>query len=474
MRIDVVPCIVGCLVASLFGLPDSPRAAADDEPPTEVGILLGAGFVDSDVAGYDSGSGEIGPVLGVRAARRFGRSIVWFADSFTSRYDTTRAPGKVEGNATRTGLEYLFPSTTRARWFVSAAAGVFEADYEIPIDFDRPLVSVGFGKRRSLASPGSFRWEVRVDRVLGEDGIEGRDVVNAQALVGWSLGLRFRRQTVDTDADGVVDQADQCAGTPSGAVVDSSGCPIDTDRDGVWDGQDQCPETPRNVRVDASGCFTDEDGDGIADGIDRCATTPRGAVVDSRGCPMDSDGDGVPDGVDLCPDTPRDVMVGMSGCTLDTDGDGVPNGRDRCLDTPKGTPVDEIGCPAAAPRKPKSEALFSDSKNTLILEGVSFRLNRAELTPESLVVLDRIAASLADWPEVRVEVGGHTDSSGSDALNQRLSEARAEAVRAYLLRAGVAASRLEARGYGETRPIDDNGTADGRARNRRVEFTKVE
>ena len=413
-------------------------------------------------------------MLGVRAAHRFGRSIVWFADSFTSRYDTTRAPGKVEGNATRTGIEYLFPSATRARWFASVAGGIFEADYEIAIDFDRPLASVGFGQRRTLASPGSFRWEVRVDRVLGEDGIDGLDVVNAQALVGWSVGLRLRRTPADADIDGVVDREDQCSGTPFGAVVDGSGCPIDSDRDGVWDGPDRCPDTPRGARVGASGCPTDEDIDGVPDGIDRCAATPRGSKVDARGCPMDGDGDGVSDGVDQCPDTPRDVMVDMRGCTLDTDGDGVPNGRDRCLDTPRGAPVDEIGCPLPAPPKPKSEALFSGSRKTLVLEGVNFRFDRAELTPESLVLLDRAAASLADWPEVRVEIGGHTDSSGGDVQNQRLSEARAEAVRAYLVRAGVAASRLEVRGYGETRPIAENGSEEGRARNRRVELTKLE
>ncbi|HET7498182.1 MAG TPA: OmpA family protein, partial [Candidatus Eisenbacteria bacterium] len=108
------------------------------------------------------------------------------------------------------------------------------------------------------------------------------------------------------------------------------------------------------------------------------------------------------------------------------------------------------------------------------LEGVNFITDSAELTPESKATLDRTAASLARWPEVRVEVGGHTDSMADDAYNMQLSQRRAETVRAYLIRAGISARRLEAKGYGETRPIAPNDTEAGRAKNRRVELTRID
>jgi OOP family OmpA-OmpF porin len=107
------------------------------------------------------------------------------------------------------------------------------------------------------------------------------------------------------------------------------------------------------------------------------------------------------------------------------------------------------------------------------LEGVNFEFDRAKLLPESYVVLDRVVASLKDLPEIRVEVGGHTDSKGSDEYNRSLSDRRARAVRDYLISKGISASRLESMGYGESDPITSNDTDAGRARNRRVELTKL-
>ena len=191
----------------------------------------------------------------------------------------------------------------------------------------------------------------------------------------------------------------------------------------------------------------------------------RSPKPDSGG---DRDGDGVRDADDACPDTPAGARVDARGCPIDSDGDGVFDGIDRCPDTPPGTKVDAWGCPL------KRKALFEEKKKTLVLEGVNFRFDSAELTNESSAILDDVAASLKDWPEVRVEVGGHTDSMGEDAYNQSLSERRAGAVRDYLISKGIAADRLTARGYGESQPISDNATAEGRAKNRRVELTKLD
>src|SRR2546427_4253723 len=120
----------------------------------------------------------------------------------------------------------------------------------------------------------------------------------------------------------------------------------------------------------------------------------------------DSDGDGVPDDKDDCPNTPKGAYVDAHGCPHDSDGDGVWDGIDQSPNTPKGTPVDSKGCP--------KKVLFTPEKKKLILEGVNFEFDSAKLTPGSFAVLDRVAASLNDWPEIRVEVGGHTDSNGSD------------------------------------------------------------
>ena len=218
----------------------------------------------------------------------------------------------------------------------------------------------------------------------------------------------------------------------------------------------------KNVDVDR-----DSDGDGVPDRVDECANTPHGARVDARGCPIDSDGDGVYDGLDQCPGTPKGAIVDARGCPIDSDGDGVPDGLDKCPGTPAGTKVDKDGCPV-------KKALFEPGKKTLVLEGVNFALNSADLTPESYQILDRVVTGLNDWPEVRVEIGGHTDSTGEDAYNMGLSQRRAESVRSYLVSKGVKASRLEAKGYGETKPVASNDTNEGRAKNRRVELKKLD
>ncbi len=251
----------------------------------------------------------------------------------------------------------------------------------------------------------------------------------------------------------------------------------DADGDGVPDRRDRCPDTPRGVRVDAHGCPLDSDGDGVPDHQDECPDTPAGVRVDARGCPLDSDGDGVPDHLDRCPGTPAGVKVDAHGCPLDSDGDGVPDHLDRCPDTPAGALVNEEGCPPPPPRPepaPAAELIEIKPGEDLVLEGVNFKTGSAELTPESNALLDRVARSLLANPEVTVEVRGHTDSVGAAEANRSLSQRRAVSVRDYLVAQGVTPQRLTAVGYGEDRPIADNASAEGRARNRRVELHRTD
>ncbi len=240
--------------------------------------------------------------------------------------------------------------------------------------------------------------------------------------------------------------------------------PKDSDSDGVPDSLDKCPGTPLGDKVDANGCSLpkDSDGDGVIDAQDQCPNTPPRVKVDATGCPIDSDGDGVPDAIDKCPNTPAGDTVDASGCTVmkDADGDGVPDDRDRCPRTPAGMRVDALGCPV----------LFSGPSRAFVLQGVTFQTGSASLTGTSVATLDQVAASLKAHPELRVQIAGYTDDQGTLAANRRLSQARADAVRGYLIRRGVAAAQLTARGYGSANPLDSNSTAAGRARNRRVEL----
>jgi len=151
------------------------------------------------------------------------------------------------------------------------------------------------------------------------------------------------------------------------------------------------------------------------------------------------------------------VVVAPVTIVKDDDKDGINNTADKCPATPSGVSVDESGCPA-----------FSGG-----LKGVKFESGSARLTPASQTILDAAATELSRYPDLSIEIGAYTDDRGSDALNQNLSQKRAESVRSYLLGKGIAADKLTAKGYGEASPIASNDTAEGRAENRRVEFVIV-
>lgn len=268
---------------------------------------------------------------------------------------------------------------------------------------------------------------------------------------------------LDTDADGVADYLDTCAATPAGVKVDVAGCPLDADQDGVADYLDKCPETPAGVKVDAAGCPLDTDRDGVADFLDKCPDTTPGTKVDATGCSIDADSDGVADADDRCPATPVGIKVDATGCPVDTDGDGVADDKDKCPATAKGTPVDAVGC----------TLLFTPTRKSITLQGVTFEPTMATLLPESYAVLNKVAEILAANPGVRVSVEGYTDNKGPAMANRKLSQQRAESVRNYLISKGVAAENVTARGFGPAKPVADNGSEAGRAQNRRVELRQV-
>ena len=171
----------------------------------------------------------------------------------------------------------------------------------------------------------------------------------------------------------------------------------------------------------------------------------------------------------------------------DADNDGVIDERDQCPDTPANSLVNNVGCtPEAVPAPaPVSTAPAFDTSeqptletakagDIIVLSGVTFEFNRAVLQSNARIILDGVAKQLLARPELKIEIGGHTDSKGSETYNQRLSDQRAESVKVYLEQQGVETQRLSSQGYGESQPVDSNETDAGRERNRRVEMKVLE
>lgn len=194
----------------------------------------------------------------------------------------------------------------------------------------------------------------------------------------------------------------------------------------------------------------DSDKDGVYDDRDKCPGTPAGRKVNADGCEFDRDGDGIVDGDDACPDVPAKTA------------NGCPPPPPAPAPAPVVTPAP---APAPAPVPAPAAAIVP-----LVLHGVTFDNDQAVLRPDATAVLDRAVLVLQQWGDVKVEVAGHADSRSTDEYNMGLSQRRAEAVRDYLVAKGIAADRLSAQGYGESRPIASNETEEGRAQNRRVEL----
>ena len=263
-------------------------------------------------------------------------------------------------------------------------------------------------------------------------------------------GIAVKFGGTDTDGDGIYDKDDAC---PEVAGLEAfNGCP-DADGDGIEDSKDSCPNEAGSKEM--NGC-PDADGDGVADKDDACPNEAGLAAL--GGCP-DADGDGVADKDDECPNEagPAD----NKGCPwADKDGDGVLDKDDACPDV-AGT-VANKGCPEVTAEVQKQ---LNDYAKTIL-----FDTGKASLKPESTSVFVDIIRILAEYPTAKFTVEGHTDSVGSEKLNQSLSEKRANSVRDFLIAEGIAADRLSAIGYGESKPIASNNTRSGRAQNRRTEI----
>ena len=266
-------------------------------------------------------------------------------------------------------------------------------------------------------------------------------------------GISIKFGGTDTDGDGIYDKDDAC---PEVAGLEAfNGCP-DSDGDGIEDAKDSCPNEAGSKEL--NGC-PDSDGDGVADKDDACPSTP--GLASLAGCP-DADGDGVADKDDACPNEAGPAA--NKGCPWpDTDGDGVLDKDDQCPEV-AGT-VANNGCPEVTEEVQKQ---LNDYARTIL-----FDTGKSSIKAESTSVMVDIIQILNEYPTAKFTVEGHTDSVGGESTNQKLSEARANAVRDFLIDKGIGADRLTAIGYGEAKPIATNNTRAGRAQNRRVEINLI-
>lgn len=283
----------------------------------------------------------------------------------------------------------------------------------------------------------------------------------------------------DKDGDGVADEKDKCPDVAG--IAELNGCP-DSDKDGVIDIEDECPDVagPKELK----GC-PDTDGDGILDKNDECPTEKGVAAL--NGCP-DRDGDGVADKVDACPDVAGDKA--HAGCP-DTDGDGLYDNEDKCP-REKG-PRENMGCPwpdtdgdgvlDKDDECPKVKGLAEnkgcpklDKKEEATLnyafKNLEFETGKDVIRTKSYASLNSLATLLKD-KGYGLRIDGHTDNVGKPEMNMDLSRRRAEAVKKYLANKGANADKMVTNGYGDTKPIADNKTAEGRQRNRRVEMSII-
>lgn len=341
--------------------------------------------------------------------------------------------------------------------------------YQVPIvaGFDIPL-SEGAALELKAVYNRSFS-----DDLDGNTTIDNRD--HDDFLIA-SVGLKFRLSGAkDSDNDGVKDKEDACINIPG--PLATNGCP-DKDQDGIIDSEDLCPETAGTASN--RGC-ADSDGDSIVDFEDACPNIA--GLAEFQGC-SDSDGDKIPDGEDLCPDVKGTSAT--DGCP-DDDGDGIKNSVDLCPafagtsefggcpDSDNDGIIDkEDDCPALKGIKPNKGCPEVDAevrkKIDVIFQNLLFATNSANIDPTSLDDLDELVNIMSEDEALRLSIEGHTDSRGDNAYNLELSSLRAQAVKQYLVNGGISGDRIKAVGYGETRPLASNDTAQGRLKNRRVEL----
>jgi len=337
------------------------------------------------------------------------------------------------------------------------------------------------------------------------DLLDGKEASSDDAFITGTAGLTFyRRGNQDPDNDGLSNKDEKMLGTnPKAADSDGDGLKdgeevntyktdalkADSDADGLNDRDEIMTHktNPNKSDSDSDGLAdgaelnthktdalkADTDGDGLSDG-DEVNSTKTNATM------ADTDGDGLKDG-DEVKSYKTDALKADSDNDTLKDGDEIVKHKTNPLkaDTDDGSVDDATEVrngtnPVLAEDDvPKKEVLKVEAGAPIVLEGVVFKTGKSDLSPESESILMKAFNTLEAYPQMAVEIHGHTDNRGSKALNTKLSLARAEAVKAWLVNKGIAASRITARGIGPDKPIASNDTEAGRQQNRRIEFFRL-
>ncbi len=367
------------------------------------------------------------------------------------------------------------------------------------------------GARFPLSEVVTFNGSVNATYMFADhfDAYYGGDFEDMHVTLNLGIGIKLSGGKSDSDMDGVFDEVDMCPTSPAGSIVDVSGCPADNDKDGLTD-DDEIAKFGTDPKK------ADTDGDGLNDKaeLDIHKTSPVKADTDGDGLndneeinkyktnalDADSDKDGLNDGAEvntyktnpLANDTDKDGLLDSSEINThktnpleqDTDKDGLNDAVELNThktdpnkpDTDGGGVLDgvEIKRPSN-PLDPKDDiqTIKIEKGQAIVLEGILFKTGSADILPESESVLNKVYLTLNENIDLEVEIQGHTDNKGNKKKNVELSLKRAESVKTWLVARGINASRVTTKGFGPDRPVAPNTTEDGRAKNRRIEFSRT-
>ena len=351
---------------------------------------------------------------------------------------------KLDSNQTYSQNTWMLTPRYETRWFT----------FSLPINYmEYSGMQVGTGLRFGPLFVGSSSL---ITNVFSKES-KGADV-----YFGFKIPV-YQKKFKDTDEDDILDHDDSCP-TLAGPI-ENKGCPWpDKDKDSVLDKDDACPDAAGPF--ENKGCpWGDADNDTVLDNVDECATIA--GPVENKGCPWpDTDGDSVLDKDDKCPN--EKGLAANAGCPeLDADKDGVLDNDDSCPTIPG--PVSNKGCPEVTQEALKELKVQARAVYFVTGKAVLQSADKGQTDGR----LDAIKEIIKNYPNAKFSIEGHTDNVGNAASNQKLSEARAKAVMDALIAKGVNPENLTYKGYGASKPVADNKTAEGRAENRRTEVIHV-
>jgi OOP family OmpA-OmpF porin len=367
--------------------------------------------------------------LGVRGGYNFTEN--WGTELYfnyvPSEYKDTGADNEVYVAGVE-GLYHFMPKSQIVPFLAFGLGAIHYSSGDKRLVPSKVTVGYGGGLKVFLTDNIALRADVRHILPLGESGKYGDNPHKIHNDLLATFGLQFAFGGCCDKASETVAFEEPSAPVAKEAVVEAPPAPVDK--------------------------VTDSDRDGVPDYLDECPGSPASIVVDKKGCPRDSDGDGIPDYMDKCVNTPKGMSVDARGCAGDSDRDGVADYLDRCPGTPAGAVVSEDGC------------VYERISTRLKIE---FDSGRAVVKRQYHSEMKRVADFMKANPTATATIVGHTDAVGNDMINFKLSQARAESVREYIIKKfGISGSRIRALGYGPHKPIADNRTKEGRQKNRRV------